>query len=218
MIVGWQYATCYSDAVKPPTRTRMPRKYPSKVLSSPLLADHFPFSPLRLTLSPGDTEVEWQRRPEPSPRITSTMLWLRGPPVLALSLQTSTTLGIGILTAVVLLVVYLVGSAIYSLTLHPLATFPGPAWGAVSRIPFWVSCLTGRQVQWMHKLHARYGPVVRYSPNDLSYADQGGKAWKAIHGHEKGGREFPKAKEWFVTPANGWYHRYSRTIQMRRAV
>lgn len=60
----------------------------------------------------------------------------------------------------------------------------------------------------MHALHAHYGPAVRYSPNDLSFVDEGdnntaGSAWKAIHGHEKGETEFPKAKEWFVAPENG---------------
>jgi hypothetical protein len=58
----------------------------------------------------------------------------------------------------------------------------------------------------MHALHAQYGPVVRYSPNDLSYVDEGTTAWKAIHNQDKTGkREFPKAREWFVTPANGSY-------------
>ena len=55
----------------------------------------------------------------------------------------------------------------------------------------------------MHKLHSQYGPVVRYGPNELSYVDQDFAAWKAIHGHEKAGRELPKAREWFVTPFNG---------------
>lgn len=113
------------------------------------------------------------------------------------------TLGGVLVTAVLLLACYLAINVIYSLILHPLAGFPGPSLGAVSRIPFWVACIKGTQVTWMTQLHRRYGPVVRYSPNDLSYVDEGGDAWKAIHGHERGGREFPKAKEWFVTPANG---------------
>ena len=107
------------------------------------------------------------------------------------------------ITVAALLAGYLVANGIYSLTLHPLARFPGPTWGAVTRVPFWVACINGTQVTWMNELHKRYGPVVRYGPNDLSYADEGGEAWKAIHGHEKGGREFGKAKEWFVAPANG---------------
>jgi len=108
-------------------------------------------------------------------------------------------------SAVAVAVAYIVGTAIYSAAFHPLAGFPGPIWCSVSRIPFWIACITGKQVRWMHALHLRYGPVVRYSPTDLSFVDDDdGSVWKAIHGrHEKGGREFAKAKEWFVTPANG---------------
>ncbi|KAI9901008.1 hypothetical protein N3K66_002825 [Trichothecium roseum] len=56
----------------------------------------------------------------------------------------------------------------------------------------------------MQSLHRKYGPVVRYGPNQLSYVDQDSASWKAIHGAEKGGREFPKAKEWFVRPSNAF--------------
>ncbi|KAK4225933.1 cytochrome P450 [Podospora fimiseda] len=113
----------------------------------------------------------------------------------------------GVTTAVaVVLVIYLVSSAVYSLTLHPLSRFPGPPLAGITRFPFWIACLTGKQVSWMHNLHKRYGPIVRYSPNDVSFVDDGAaSAWKAIHGHEKGGWEFPKAKEWFITPSNGVY-------------
>ncbi|KAH9884566.1 cytochrome P450 [Xylariomycetidae sp. FL2044] len=104
-----------------------------------------------------------------------------------------------------LVFLYWLGSIVYSLTLHPLAKFPGPLLGASSRLPFWIACITGQQVTWMRALHEQYGPVVRYSPGDLSYVDQDGVQWRAIHGHEKGAREFPKAPEWFVTPANGIY-------------
>ncbi|KAK3936290.1 cytochrome P450 [Diplogelasinospora grovesii] len=127
---------------------------------------------------------------------------------LRLLLQDGTTLSFSssITTALVSIVVYLLGSAIYSLTLHPLAGFPGPVLTSVSRIPWWVSCITGDQVTWIQHLHATYGPVVRFSPNDLSFVDlQNGEVWKEIHGHEKshGSQEYPKAKEWFLTPHNG---------------
>ncbi|KAK7985664.1 hypothetical protein PG988_003286 [Apiospora saccharicola] len=117
----------------------------------------------------------------------------------------SLSLGNICIVASLLLIFYIITRIIYSLTLHPLAKFPGPIWTATSRIPYWIACLTGDQVLWIHNLHIKYGPVVRYSPNDLSFVDQGGAEWKAIHGHEKGGRELPKAREWFVEPANGIY-------------
>ncbi|KAI1325214.1 cytochrome P450 [Xylariaceae sp. FL0255] len=108
-------------------------------------------------------------------------------------------------TAIAVFIIYIVAGAVYALNLHPLAGFPGPFSTAVSRIPFWIACISGTQVTWMQELHSRYGPLVRYSPDDLSFADRDGSAWKAIHGHEKGGREFPKAREWFVKPANDIY-------------
>ena len=108
-------------------------------------------------------------------------------------------------TTITAFVSYVFGTALYSLVLDPLARFPGPLSCAVSRLPFWVACITGKQVEWMHKLHIRYGSVVRYSPNDLSFADEDGTTWKAVHGHGKDEKEFLKAKEWFVSPANGTF-------------
>ncbi|KAK7962803.1 uncharacterized protein PG986_003628 [Apiospora aurea] len=96
-------------------------------------------------------------------------------------------LGTICLSTIFFIFVYIISTIIYLLTLHPLASYPGPVWTRASRIPFWIACLTGDQVLWMHSLHTKYGP------------------WKAIHGHEKGGRELPKAREWFVEPANGIY-------------
>ncbi|KAH6838505.1 cytochrome P450 [Chaetomium sp. MPI-CAGE-AT-0009] len=143
-----------------------------------------------------DTVHDRQRSPSDSFHIMS---WL--------SVLSEWPNGLTATTALLAAVVaYLVATAIHSATLHQLARFPGPFSCAVSRIPFWVACITGKQVRWMHELHVRYGPVVRYSPNDLSFVDDGGSVWKALHNrHEKGGREFAKAKEWFVTPANGIY-------------
>lgn len=102
-----------------------------------------------------------------------------------------------------LLLTYFVGNAIYSLTLHPLAGYRGPWWAAVSRIPWWINAIRGNQIPWMLELHSKYGSVVRYSPNDLSFVDHGGHAWKAVHSHVKGVKELPKAKEWFVDTYNG---------------
>jgi hypothetical protein len=129
------------------------------------------------------------------------MSWFGQPSATATATAMCTTL---VAAAAALFILYVVGSAIHSVTLHRLAGFPGPVSCAVSRIPFWITCITGGQVKWMHQLHARYGPVVRYGPNDVSFVDDGSTVWKALHRHEKGGMEFPKAKEWFVTPANGW--------------
>lgn len=105
--------------------------------------------------------------------------------------------------SLVFLSLCLVSNAVYTLAIHPLAKFPGPWWAALSRLPFCIARMRGDQVQWMHSLHLKYGPVVRFCPDELSYVDQGGSAWKAIYGQEKGVKEFPRIKAWYVEPFNG---------------
>lgn len=94
-------------------------------------------------------------------------------------------------------------AAIYCRKPHPLAVYPGPALAAWSRIPWWFHAIRGNQISWIAGLHEKYGSVVRYSPNDLSYIDHGGEAWKAIHSRVQGTQEFAKAEEWFVKTYSG---------------
>lgn len=83
-------------------------------------------------------------------------------------------------------VLYLVASGLYGITFHPLATVPGPKLCGISRIPYWVACLKGQDVFWLHELHRQYGPVLRFGPQDLSYA---ANEWKPIYGLGKNKRE-----------------------------
>ncbi|KAK8034018.1 hypothetical protein PG993_009013 [Apiospora rasikravindrae] len=68
-------------------------------------------------------------------------------------------------------------------------------------MPWWIANYNGNQVTWMCALHDKYGPVVRYGPNDLSYST--GDAWKAILGYERGRDENPKDN---IPPINGVRH------------
>jgi hypothetical protein len=96
---------------------------------------------------------------------------------------------------------YVIAQYLYLLFFHPLVEHPGPKVCAVSRIPYWLATIQGRDVQWLYKLHKKYGPVVRFGPTDLSYATA--QAWKDIHGYSKGRPENAKAPEFSVQPANG---------------
>lgn len=66
---------------------------------------------------------------------------------------------------VLALVVYVV----YQRTWHPLAGYPGPFWASIT--DFWnVAQFCSRQHPYrLTALHERYGPVVRYAPNRLSF-------------------------------------------------
>ncbi|KAL4977328.1 cytochrome P450 [Aspergillus desertorum] len=79
--------------------------------------------------------------------------------------------------------IYTFLKALYNITLHPLSPFPGPrAWGA-SYIPRLIASITGNLEISIKRFHETYGPVVRYSPSELSFTSSA--AWKDIYGfHE----------------------------------
>ncbi|KAF1974959.1 benzoate 4-monooxygenase cytochrome P450 [Bimuria novae-zelandiae CBS 107.79] len=62
---------------------------------------------------------------------------------------------------------------IYNVFLHPLAHFPGPWWaGATSYVEAYFDIMKGGQYfRKIEAMHARYGPIVRVSPEELSIRD-----------------------------------------------
>ncbi|KUI58549.1 Versicolorin B desaturase [Cytospora mali] len=100
--------------------------------------------------------------------------------------------------------VYILFSVLYNVFFHPLSKFPGPLWARTTRIPYWIASMKGDQVFFMHRLHEEYGPVVRFSPNELSYTD--GRAWRDICGYTKGRSENLKAVEFHTPPQNGTHY------------
>lgn len=79
---------------------------------------------------------------------------------------------------------------IYYRYLHPLSKYPGPFMASLTN--FWKAYqyLTFAFHHNMLELHAKYGPVVRIGPNDLSFnsKDAIGPIYKS------GGRVMPKAQ------------------------
>ena len=57
----------------------------------------------------------------------------------------------------------------YNLYWHSLSKFPGPPAFASSRLPYVYNHVTGNLAVKLHKLHQRYGPIVRTAPNELSF-------------------------------------------------
>lgn len=101
-------------------------------------------------------------------------------------------------TAALGLATYLLAVMLHGLLLHPLRRYPGPLYARFTRIPFWIASLRGDAHIFIHALHEKHGPVVRYSPSAISYTEA--QAWRDICGYEKGRRENPKAS-WFQLPA-----------------
>ncbi|KAL2018184.1 hypothetical protein VTK56DRAFT_1157 [Thermocarpiscus australiensis] len=81
---------------------------------------------------------------------------------------------------------FLVGGIYYAF-LHPLAKLPGPKLYACSYLPYMYYLLRGEWPQKLKQLHDRYGPVVRFTPNNVSFTTPG--AWKTIYGHRTASQE-----------------------------
>ncbi|KAI0409711.1 cytochrome P450 [Xylaria palmicola] len=112
-------------------------------------------------------------------------------------------------------VIYVIAYPIYALYLHPLRSYPGPRLSAITRIPYWTACIRGYQVQWMRDLHKRYGPTVRFGPDDLSFTEA--QAWRDICIVPKGGRENGKELRFHGQAANGVRHLVTEPDAVRHA-
>ena len=80
-----------------------------------------------------------------------------------------------------LLAIYILTTAFYNLYLHPLSSHPGPLLARITKLHDVYHAYRGDKHIHLYHLHARYGPVVRFSPNSLSINDP--SALKAIYGH-----------------------------------
>ncbi|KEQ98174.1 hypothetical protein AUEXF2481DRAFT_2148 [Aureobasidium subglaciale EXF-2481] len=103
-------------------------------------------------------------------------------PTLSAGLHTSC----GIAVAAVVLV-----ATIWRHVNNPLYHFPGPRTAAWSNLLHSWTFLGGHQPRDILALHEKYGPVVRTSPNELSF--NSAQSWKDIYGFRPGHRTFIKS-------------------------
>ncbi|KAK1831493.1 putative sterigmatocystin biosynthesis P450 monooxygenase stcF [Podospora conica] len=89
---------------------------------------------------------------------------------------------------------------IYSLYFGPLSHIPGPRLCAATRLPFLLSMMRGRITQDAAALHRQYGPIVRISPDDVSFTDPA--AWSDILQPKPGAPHFLKQPTW-IAPLPG---------------
>jgi len=98
---------------------------------------------------------------------------------------------------------YFISTIIYKLYFHPLHHIPGPKVNALSRISYIRHGLLGTTVDNVNALHAKYGHVVRVSPNEISFTS-GDTAWPDIAGFRtgkmKGHSNMPKDPAWYPPP------------------
>ncbi|POS74154.1 averantin oxidoreductase [Diaporthe helianthi] len=119
--------------------------------------------------------------------------------------------------SILIIVAYCVAVSIYNLYFHPLAKYPGPRLAAISRYWEIFSYLGGRTPTDLLELHNKYGPVVRTTPNGLSFISA--PQWKEIYGHKTGHLEFSKDENYHasvsepnILNADRHYHGYIRKL------
>ncbi|EUC43004.1 hypothetical protein COCMIDRAFT_101978 [Bipolaris oryzae ATCC 44560] len=105
-----------------------------------------------------------------------------------------------IVAGVLLITVPIFAYAFYNLFLHPLRGYPGPLLWRCFRFPYVVSTQRGQIHRRYNEFHAKYGPIVRIAPNELSYAD--GRAFGDIYANRPGHQPFEKTRTYFkkMTP------------------
>ena len=67
---------------------------------------------------------------------------------------------------------------------------PGPWINSISELPAALALMQGEQHIYYRSLHDKYGPVVRVSPNELSFISV--DAREEIYGHRVGCKQMPK--------------------------
>ncbi|KAF2122857.1 putative benzoate 4-monooxygenase cytochrome P450 [Lophiotrema nucula] len=90
-------------------------------------------------------------------------------------------------------IVYSACVAIYNVTFHPLAKFPGPKIRGAFKFPMLWSLFKGSSVRETKAFHDTYGRVVRIAPDHLSFNTA--RAFKDIYGTRPGKKQLPKDDE-----------------------
>ncbi|TGO06800.1 hypothetical protein BTUL_0510g00010 [Botrytis tulipae] len=80
-------------------------------------------------------------------------------------------------------ILWLLGTWIYNSFFHKLASLPGPIAYRASGLPYVYKLATGQWPHTLKALHEKYGPIVRFAPNDVSFISA--QAWNEIYGHGK---------------------------------
>nr|ULA45394.1 cytochrome P450 monooxygenase NecC [Nectria sp. HLS206] len=107
----------------------------------------------------------------------------------------------GVALAIVLPLLMIL-KGVYNVFFHPLSSYPGPWYLAASDLVRLYYLTRGDFVRPNHRLHLRYGPVVRVGPKELSFIEA--DAWRDIYGHNK--NELVKDPHFFGKTPNGVNH------------
>ncbi|RAR09906.1 isotrichodermin C-15 hydroxylase [Stemphylium lycopersici] len=131
----------------------------------------------------------------------------------SMSTHTLKTIQYGI--AAIFLSTLLLLLLLYRKLLHPLSAYPGPAASTLSSWPLVFQAYTGTRHIQHYRDHAQYGPIVRISPNALSF-----NTASALHAIYAPRNVNVKKGEWYKTfdVAAGAYSSFTETERGVHAV
>ncbi|PVH84711.1 cytochrome P450 [Cadophora sp. DSE1049] len=89
------------------------------------------------------------------------------------------------MSLLLVLLTHLLIQAITRYFFHPFRSIPGPLSNSISELPATIALVSGNQHTYYRSLHEKYGPVVRVSPDELSFVSV--EAREEIYGFRKGG-------------------------------
>ncbi|KAI1339593.1 cytochrome P450 [Xylariaceae sp. FL0016] len=104
--------------------------------------------------------------------------------IISFDMSGTNIVALAAVTLAILLSARLFAQILHRRLFHPLHSFPGPWMNSVSELPAAVALVKGDQHTYYRSLHEKYGPVVRVSPNELSFISAGAR--EEIHGFRKG--------------------------------
>ncbi|KAK8002683.1 hypothetical protein PG989_002402 [Apiospora arundinis] len=127
--------------------------------------------------------------------------------MLAISLVTA------LMGVAVAIVIYVVTIVVYRLYFHPLAKYPGPFWAKITDAYQLYHAWKGDRHLEFWRSHEKYGKIVRFGPNCLSFNSN--TALKTIYGFKSnvGKAEFYDA---FVHPAPNTHNARDKTLHARK--
>jgi len=70
-----------------------------------------------------------------------------------------------------LFLVFFIVYCLYSRLTSPLAKLPGPLYTLFTSLPLKYHEFSASRRTWIHSLHENYGPVVRLSPDEVSFSN-----------------------------------------------
>ncbi|KAF2207353.1 hypothetical protein CERZMDRAFT_102447 [Cercospora zeae-maydis SCOH1-5] len=113
------------------------------------------------------------------------------------------------------LIVYTASLIIYRIFFHPLAKYPGPLLAKITDLYSTYHALRGDRHLDFYRIHEKYGPIVRFGPNSLSFNSN--TALKDIYGFKSNVRKAPFYEAFWATKDSFSTHSaISKSIHARK--